>query len=557
MTNKEIVKSLHLVASLMELHGENEFKIKAYTNAAIAIDRFGESLADKSSTDIARISGIGATIANYIQVLINTSTSTLLDELLQKTPDGVVQILAIKGLGAKKVKMLWQDLGIESLGELLYACNENRLLSLKGFGEKTQENIRQTVNYLLANANKYRRVQVEEVGEQVMQKISQSSAIERVVYTGAMRRACEIIERVELLVVGNASSAVENACLGAQLTIQEVLSNCFICVHADGFPFVVHWCFSNEFAFRLWQTTGCQEHINLLAIGSDIVFVEQEKELYERCNMLFVAAELRELEHIGKSKEWFALRNMTLIEQPNLCGIIHAHSTYSDGKNSLEQMAQECLSLGYQYLGISDHSKAAFYANGLSVARIIEQHAEIDLLNKKMAPFRIFKGIEADILHDGSLDYDVDTLSIFDFVIASVHSGLKMNEEKAMTRLMKAIENPYTTILGHPTGRLLLSRLGYPIHHQRIIDACADNNVVIELNANPYRLDLDWRWIDYATKRGVKIAINPDAHSVEGIHDIRHGIMAARKGGLLVQDTFNALNVAEVNAHFEAKRSKQ
>ena len=235
-----------------------------------------------------------------------------------------------------------------------------------------------------------------------------------------------------------------------------------------------------------------------------------------------------------------------LVKLADLKGVLHNHSTYSDGKHTLEEMARYCQSLGYEYFGITDHSKSAFYANGLVEDRIRQQHAEIDELNRKLAPFRVFKGIESDILTDGSLDYDEDVLKTFDFVIASVHSGLGMDEEKATKRLIRAVENPYTTILGHLTGRLLLRREGYPVDHRKVIDACVANGVIIEINASPWRLDIGWQWLPYCMEKGVMISINPDAHEKNGIHDMVYGVNVARKGGLIRAMTFNALPLAEV-----------
>jgi DNA polymerase (family 10) len=243
-----------------------------------------------------------------------------------------------------------------------------------------------------------------------------------------------------------------------------------------------------------------------------------------------------------------------LISHKDIKGIIHSHSTWSDGEHTLQQMAMAAKEQGFEYLVISDHSRSAFYANGLSIERIQAQHAEIDELNKQLAPFRIFKSIEADILNDGSLDYPDEILATFDLVIASIHSNLKMSEEKAMARLMKAIENPYTTILGHMTGRLLLSRNGYPVNHQQIIDACATHNVVIEINAHPRRLDIDWEWIPYALGKNVLLSIDPDAHSTDGFHDIYYGTLAARKGGLTAAHNLSSYSAAELEAFISNKK---
>ena len=274
------------------------------------------------------------------------------------------------------------------------------------------------------------------------------------------------------------------------------------------------------------------------------MFKSSEEEIYKSYNLQYIEPELRE----GLNEVGLAQQNQIpkLIELSDLRGVLHNHTTYSDGIDTLKDMAEYSKKLGYEYLGICDHSKTAVYANGLDEKRVQEQHQEINTLNKQLYPFKILKGIESDILHNGSLDYSEDILKTFDFVVASVHSGLKMSEEKATARLIKAIENPYTTILGHPSGRLLLSRAAYPLDYKKIIDACAANGVVMELNAHPYRLDIDWRWIPYCLEKGVKISINPDAHIKEGYHDMYYGVCVARKGMLIKEMCFNALSLEEM-----------
>jgi DNA polymerase (family 10) len=268
-----------------------------------------------------------------------------------------------------------------------------------------------------------------------------------------------------------------------------------------------------------------------------------EQAILEQANLPFVQPEIREAPKIA-----LQLQGKTappLIQEKDIKGVLHAHTTWSDGSNSLEELARYVQAQGYEYLGLTDHSKSAFYANGLSAERVRQQFEEVDRLNQELAPFKIFKGIESDILYDGSLDYEEDLLQEFDFIIASIHSTLRMDKQRATQRLITAIQNPYTTILGHPTGRILLSRQGYPIDHQAVIDACAAHGVVIELNANPLRLDLDHTWIPYALERGVKIAINPDAHNLNGVHDIHYGVLAARKGLLTAEQCLNTLSVQE------------
>jgi Histidinol phosphatase and related hydrolases of the PHP family len=278
-----------------------------------------------------------------------------------------------------------------------------------------------------------------------------------------------------------------------------------------------------------------------------------EAEIFEKAGLPYIPPYLREKDSIIQYTKNKGVP--TIIREEDIKGIIHNHSTWSDGINTIEEMAAELIRNNFEYLVISDHSKTAAYANGLSEERILQQHEQIDELNKKFAPFKIFKSIESDILNDGSLDYADEILSKFDLVIASVHSNLYMSEEKAMQRLLKAIENPYTTILGHPTGRLLLSRNGYPIDHKKIIDACAANHVAIEINANPHRLDLDWQWIDYAMEKGVLLSIDPDAHSISGFSDIKYGVLAAQKGGLTAEYNLSSFSLEAFEAYLQRIKS--
>jgi DNA polymerase (family X) len=312
----------------------------------------------------------------------------------------------------------------------------------------------------------------------------------------------------------------------------------------------------NELLIR----TSAPEHLH--AIGKDNLSMAQiyrtrpfskEEEAYLEAGLQYIPAELRE----GSFEVEWAKENKIpkLLEEGELKGILHNHSTYTDGKHSLLEMAEKCKEMGYEYLGISDHSQTAIYAGGLDVAKIRKQHQEIDQLNQELAPFRIFKGIESDILGDGKLDYPDEVLAEFDFIVSSVHSILNMDRNKATARLIKAIENPYTTILGHPTGRLLLRREGYPIDHKAVIDACARNNVTIEINANPWRLDLDWRWVHYALSQNVKIAINPDAHDKNDYGHMRYGVLVGRKGGLTKEMTLNAMSLEEITEYFTQRKS--
>jgi len=542
MKNKEIARVFKLLAQLMELHNENPFKIKSYANAAFKIDKLDKTLSELNAEDIEKIDGIGKSIVAKIVELLSNGTIHDLNLLLEKTPEGVIEMLAIKGIGPKKVRTIWKELEVETIGELLYACNENRLISLNGFGEKTQAEAKKSIEFKISNKGKFHYAVAEEIAlrliDFVKQKLIKVSPFEMVKplisLTGEIRRKCEIVERIDLLVASSET---------IDLTAFENKTN---------IPLNIISCDEKDFYLKLFETTGNKEHIEKLQITDYRLQINSEEEIYAANGLQFIVPELRE----GLNEIELARKNQLpkLVEMVDLKGILHIHTKYSDGINSLEEMTICAKELGCEYIGISDHSQTAVYAGGLKSEQIKSQHQEIDKLNAQLFPFKIFKGIEADILNDGSLDYDDEILKSFDFVIASVHSNLKMNKEKANERLLKAIENRHTTILGHPTGRLILSREGYPIDHKIIIDACAEHSVSIELNANPFRLDMDWRWINYAIEKGVKISINPDAHSKNGYADMYYGLCVARKGGLTKEMCFNAFSKEEMENYLNKRK---
>lgn len=541
MTTEEIAHTLKRTAQLMELHDENPFKIKSIANAAFKLGKSDIDLKGKSLQELEKIEGIGKGIATKIVEMQNSGSLQELDELEEKTPAGVIDMLDIKGIGPKKVGQLWRELEIESVGELLYACNENRLITLKGFGAKTQEQVKKQIEFHQSNRGKFHYAAVEEFAFELVKLLKKRYHTQLVSLTGEMRRKCEIIDKIEIVIATEKVVSIEDIGNHANVKI------------------VIITCLENEFYSKLFETTATEEHLRITGFQPVLLkqtdyksVVQAEEEIYTSYHLQYMEPELREgLNEVELAREH---KIPKLIELSDLRGILHNHSTYSDGHNTLKEMVEYCKELGYEYLGICDHSQSAFYANGLKPERVLEQHSEIDQLNKKLFPFKIFKGIESDILNSGSLDYTEDILKTFDFVVASVHSNLKMNVEKATERLIKAIENPYTTILGHPTGRLLLSRPGYPIDHKKVIDACAVNGVIIELNAHPYRLDIDWRWIPYCLEKGVKISVNPDAHEKRGYHDMYYGTCVARKGMLTKEMCFNALTLEDISAYFEKKK---
>jgi len=557
MENKTIARTLRLLSQLMELHEENPFKIKSIANAYFKVDKLPFALKDKPIAEIDKIDGIGKGLASKIIELLETGELQELNEIVQQTPEGVVEMLGIKGIGPKKILIIWRDLGIETIGELYYACNENRLIEAKGFGLKTQEEIKNAIEFKLAANGRFLYAQVEGFAQTLFTQLSQwlgkTDKDSLLGFAGQYRRTCEIIDELEIVIGADHIEAVKlNLPAFEPLTLIET-EDAFICTTEAGFRIKIHIVEKAVFYLEWFKLTGNTEHVaKVLTLAGEGPFANEE-EIYSKAGLSFILPELREdFDEIELAK---ANQLPTLIEYEDLKGSLHNHSTWSDGVHTLEQMAVYCKeNLNLQYLGICDHSKTAVYAKGLNEQRVFAQHQEIDELNKKLAPFKIFKGIESDILSDGSLDYSDDILKTFDFVVASVHSNLRMDEAKATARLLKAIENPYTTILGHPTGRLLLSRAGYPIDYKKIIDACAANKVVIEINANPLRLDLDWRWHRYALEKGVLLSVNPDAHRTEGFHDMHYGILVARKGGLSAHKCLNAFTLEEITAYFESKK---
>ena len=556
MHNYEIAEYFNLLAKLMDIHGENAFKIKSYSNAAYTLDRLNDPLEAMSAAQIAGIRGIGDALAQKIVDLLATKKLQILEDYIEKTPAGILEMLKIKGLGPKKIITVWKELGIESIGELLYACEENRLINYKGFGEKTQQSIQEALNYYLQNQGSFLYQQVQDIVAQIENALSLQFPNNQHQVSGHYKRQMETLDFLDIVTTTNNKAVSE--WLEEKGFICDTTNDYLSCKGPDQFE--LRWHIVPESQFYIQDFSLACSPAFWLAWQAIPNFNAQEafpseSAIFEQVQMPFIPAAQREDPYIIQQAKTKGL-NPT-IQTSDIKGIIHSHSNWSDGLHTIEQMAVAAKAQGLEYLVISDHSKSAFYANGLQEDRIRAQHQEIDALNKKLAPFVIFKSIESDILNDGSLDYPDEILASFDLVIASVHSNLKMTEEKAMMRLMNAIENPYTSILGHLTGRLLLSRKGYPINHEVIIKACAANDVVIELNAHPRRLDMDWRYIHQAMQEDVLISINPDAHAIDGFEDCAYGVLVAQKAGLSAAQNLSSFSLAEMMEFISYQQAKR
>ncbi len=539
MTNRDIAQAFNELADLLELHDADDFRVRSYRQAYLALRKIERPLAELTDGEIQAIRGIGPAITQKIRELLQSGRLSALEQLRAQTPPGVVEMLRIGGFGPKKVRLVWQQMGIADVGELWYACHENRLASAKGFGLKTQEALKNQLEYYLRTKDQLHYATAEKLADFVGAWLNGRLPGALVSPTGEVRRGCPTVAHLDMLVGydGDISSAIDG-----QLLLAEQIAGDIYHLKIEGkTPMRLFHCRAEQFGARLFETTGSTAFVEAFFTafpGLRNGRLPTEEALFKAGGLPFIPPERRESPEILRQVQAGPLP--ACITEGDLRGVLHVHTTWSDGLHSLRDMCLYARQLGYAYIGITDHSQSAFYANGLKPERVLAQMEEIDALNAELAPFRVLKGIESDILSDGSLDYEPALLERFDFVVASVHTQLNMSMEKATQRVLRAIENPYTTILGHPTGRLLLSRAGYPLDWDAVLQACAQNDVAVELNAHPHRLDIDWTLIPKALDYGVRISINPDAHSKEGIHDLRYGVLSARKGGLTAAYCFNA-----------------
>ena len=566
MDNKDIASVLEEMATLMELKGENAFRCRSYANAARQIETLQEpvtALIGRGELDSIR--GIGKGLAGSITELVQTGRMEAYEKLMASIPEGLLEMLEVPGLGAKRVRTIYEKLGISDVDALAKACEAGEVEKLSGFGKKTAERMLQGVAYLQQHRGRFLCSTALNEAEAVREVLLGRPGVIRLEVTGSVRRCSETAKDVDLVASSEDRAGLAEAFAGyegveqvtgkGETKVSVVLKSGMAAdlriVSDDEFPCVLHHFTGSKEHNTLMRWRAKEQGMKLneygLFRGEDRVPCKDEAELFKALGLAYIPPELREgLDEIERAEQE-AFPDLVSIE--DLKGTLHVHTSFSDGRGSVEEMALAAQALGYAYVGICDHSRAAAYANGLTEERVREQWEEIDRVNDALEGIRVLKGIEVDILGDGSLDFEDDFLGEFDLVVASVHSKFTMTEAEATERMVRAVENPHVAILGHPTGRLLLSREGYPLDVSAVIDAAAGCGTSIELNANPSRLDLDWRHLAYARERGVKIPINTDAHSTAGLADMRYGVGIARKGGLTAGDVLNAMPVEEFMAY--------
>jgi DNA polymerase (family 10) len=572
MERREVVAALEEIAELLEILGENPFKARAYVAAARALQTLdGDLAAAVAAGALARVKGIGAGTAEKIAELVATGASAYLDELRARVPEGVRELLRLPGLGPKRVREIREQLGVASLGELEYAAQSRQLETLPGFGAKSQANVLAAIAERRRLAERVLLSEALAAAALLEGLLAATPGVRRFAIAGEVRRRLETAGRVDAVVAAGDPAAAITALRtsGAITELETPASALELRGRAFGARVSVRAVPPGEFGAALAWATGSDAHLEALRAhaaergfvldesglardGAALAF-EEEAQVYAALGLELVPAELRE----GDEEIEAAAAGTVpaLLEVSDLAGALHVHSTYSDGRDTLRDMVLAARARGWRYVGITDHSPTARYANGLDFEALARQQAEIDRLQAEMLEIRILKGTECDILPDGSLDYPDEILDRFDFVVGSVHSRFGMSESEMTARLLRALEDPRLDVLGHPTGRLLLARPGYAVRMDEVLATAVERGVAVEVNAHPARLDLDWRHIRAFQAAGGWIAIDPDAHRVEGLDDLRYGVAVARKGWSGKSQVVNALPVEELLERFRARRA--
>ncbi|MER3415864.1 MAG: DNA polymerase/3'-5' exonuclease PolX [Gemmataceae bacterium] len=572
MDKHHIARILDLMGTLLELKGENPFRCNAYHNAARAVDQLEGDIGDWIASDRLRdVPGIGASMEEKIRALYTTGRLEAYEQLVREVPAGLVELLRIPGMGPKKAQALYKELGIDSLAKLEEACRTGQVAKLKGFGEKTQSKILEALAFLEQAGQRVLLIHALELGEPLLEVVRKHPGTIRAELCGSVRRRKETIGDLDILASSRQPEALMDRFVrapGIRQVVARGETKCSVTLD-NGLNCDLRIVPDEAFPFALQYFTGSKEHnivlrsraqdfglklseYSLSGADKDIP-CRDEADIYHALQMDYIPPELRE--NTGEIEAAIEHRLPQLIQATDLVGTFHCHTDWSDGRADVESMVQAARKLGLKYLGIADHSQSLKVAGGLSPERVRQQHALIDRLNSTLKGFRIFKGTECDILPDGSLDYPDEVLELFDYVVVSVHSHFNLSQEEMTQRLLRALAHPRTTMLGHATGRLLLRREGYALDVDRVLRACAERGVLVEINAQPDRLDLDWIHVKHGKNMGVKFVINPDAHSTAELGYLRFGIDVARRGWLEKDDVFNTQSLARVTRFLSARRS--
>src|SRR6266568_3550382 len=585
MDKNQVAQVLEDVASLLELkEGSNPFEVRAYENAARAVSALDGDIEQLTREGkLKGVPGLGSTIIKRIEELVNSGQMALHDELVATTPQVKLEMRRIPGVGPKKINAMYNQLHINSIEELEQACKEDKVAALPGFGKKTQDKILQGLAFLAQHSGRFLYPVAEEEAERVREVLAAIPEIVRLQVAGSLRRRRETIGDIDIVAsvaddLGDTTRRKIMDIFTSQPTVQAITGKGETkssVVLKSGINMDLRVVNDSQFPYTLHHFTGSKEHhiplrrralsmnmtINDYGLFKgkephlELVPCKDETDIYAALGMAYIEPELRE--DMGEIEAAVNGTLPALVQESDLQGVLHVHSTWSDGQNTIRELAEACIVRGLTYLGLTDHSKTAAYAGGLNEEDLRRQHEEIDLLNKEYAGrLHILKGIECDILRDGALDFADDVLATLDFVVASIHSLFNLSLEEQTQRMLCAISNRYVDIIGHPTGRILLGREGYALDLDVVIDAAAEHGVCIEINAHPSRLDLDWRYLHSARDKGIKIPIDPDAHVISGLDDMPFGIGMARKGWLRTSDVLNTMTTDDLLDFFGSRRSR-
>lgn len=544
ITNKQIAAKLAMMARLMELHEANTFKVKSYEKAAETILEYEAPLATMSAEEWLQIKGIGKSMAAHIGEITATGSFSELDALLTETPPGLPELLRIKGLTPAKVMYLWKDYGIKDLNSLVEALDNGALNKAKGFSAKFMATLRDSIEFFYESKGRVRIHEADYISGRLAERLAAAGIKAEI--TGAVRRRDLTTDSIDFLVPESVPASDITAVLQAEGDPSG--EDAFIL--ANGLAVRFHRFSHDSKGIVAVQCSALPRHLSMLPNLPEKAATE--KEVYDKLHLPFIIPEMRrgtmELERMKEISE------DDIISMSDIKGCVHNHSVWSDGSVSIREMAEACTANGLEYFGIADHSRYAAYAGGLKPEQVYAQWEEIAELQRDAGlKCKLLAGTECDILPDGNLDYDDELLAGYDYVVASVHSQLNMDIDTATKRIIRAVENPYTSILGHLSGRILLERRGYSLHYDKVLDACAANGVMIELNSSPYRMDIDSRYLYDVLARGIMISINPDAHSTGEIPYMKWGVFAARSAGITPKEVFNCLSFDEALRHLRKK----